>query len=84
MYPGFGIRGALRFRYGAYLTELQRIAARHQNIGYLDLTYPWDAALRMGANTKMSDGLHPASEIADQVNSSAIYEYLNLSQGFSC
>lgn len=84
MYPGFGIRGALRFRYGAYLTELQRIAARHQNSGYLDLTHPWEVVLRMGSNKKMPDGLHPASEIADQVNSSAIFEYLNLSEGFRC
>lgn len=84
MYPGFGARGALRLRYGAYLTELERIAARNERIGYLDMTRNWRITLQEAPRAKMPDGLHPTTAVASQVNVSAILEYLRLSRTFIC
>ncbi|WP_106264295.1 SGNH/GDSL hydrolase family protein [Donghicola tyrosinivorans] len=84
MYPGFGIRGALRLRYGAYLTELERIAAKDERIGYLDMAKEWQITLHEAPRTKMPDGLHPTSEIASQVNADSILNYFALSQSLRC
>lgn len=84
MYPGFGVRGALRLRYGAYLTELEKIAARDERIGYLDMTQNWQLALHEAPRAKMPDGLHPTPEVASQVNADAILDYFALSQSLRC
>lgn len=84
MYPGFGVRGALRLRYGAYLTELEKIAARDERIGYLDMTQTWQLALHEAPRAKMPDGLHPTPEVASQVNADAILNYFALSQSLRC
>ena len=84
MYSGFGARGALRLRYGTYLTELERIAARNERVGYLDLTKIWQTALQEAPRAKMPDGLHPTPEVSSQVNADAILNYFALSQSFRC
>lgn len=68
MNPTHGLRGALRWRHGAYRAIYRTLAEEDPAVGYLDLDARWRQQMtwrqRLGA---IPDGLHPRPEAARAV-----------------
>lgn len=81
MYSGTGLRGALRFRHGAYLDQYQNLATTLSNVGFRDMSPDWETYLsgmdRAQRKRALPDGLHPDPISAQTVLSRPIADFVN-------